>query len=94
MMTGMSIWTWLRCLAEICARDPIHVDLWPASIKLLELQIHSHEPAAIEFTENMQYGTERAVQCLERAQQRQNAYADKGRHDVTYDVGQQLLMNT
>ncbi|KAL0050996.1 hypothetical protein WJX82_000293 [Trebouxia sp. C0006] len=41
----------------------------------------------VEFTENMQYGTERAVQCLERAQQRQKACADKSRRDVTYDVG-------
>jgi len=63
-------------------------------LNLLSLQTHSHVPAAVEFTENMQYGTERAVQRLERAQQRQEAYADKGRYDVTYDVGEQLLLNT
>jgi len=63
-------------------------------LNFLSLQTHSHVPAAVEFTENMQYGTERAVQCLERAQQRQKAYADKGRRDVTYDVGEQLLLNT
>jgi len=51
-------------------------------------------PAAVEFTENMQHGTERTVQCLERAQQRQKGYADKGRRDVTCDVGEQLLLNT
>ncbi len=42
----------------------------------------------------MQHGTERTVQCLERAQQRQKGYADKGRRDVTCDVGEQLLLNT
>ena len=61
---------------------------------LLSLQTYSHVPAAVEFTENMQYGPERAVQCLECAQQRQKAYADKGRLDVTYDVGEQHLLNT
>ena len=60
----------------------------------LSLQPPSHVPAAVEFTENMQFGTEGAVQCLERAQQRQKAYAGKGRHDVTYEVGDQLLLNT
>ncbi len=63
-------------------------------LNFLSLQTHSHVPAAVDFTENMQCGTERAVQCLERAQQRQKAYADKGRRDVTYDDGEQLLLKT
>ena len=42
----------------------------------------------------MQLGTERAKACLERAQQRQKACADKGRRDVTYEVGDKLLLNT
>ena len=40
----------------------------------LSLQTQSHAPATVEFTESMQYGTERAVQCLEHAQQMQKAY--------------------
>ncbi len=56
-------------------------------LNFLSLQTHSHVPAAVEFTENMQYGTE-------RAQQSQKAYANKGRRDVTYDVGEMLLLNT
>ena len=63
-------------------------------LTFLSLQTHSRVPAAVEFTKNMQFGTERAQGCLKRAQQRQKAYADKGRRDVTYDVGERLLLNT
>ncbi len=58
------------------------------------MKTHSHVPATVEFTENMQYGIERAVHCLKPAQQRQEVYADMGCHDVTYDVGEHLLLNT
>jgi len=37
---------------------------------------------------------EQAKDCLTRAQQRQKAYADKGRRDASYQVGDKLLLNT
>lgn len=39
--------------------------------------------AAVEFTENKQCGTERAVQCLERAQHGPSASAGKECRHVT-----------
>lgn len=47
-------------------------------LKFLSLKSHSHVPSTVEFTENMQ---------------RLEAYADTGHHDVTYDVGEHLLLN-
>ena len=70
------------------------MDLWPASIELFVLETYSHVPAAAEFTENMRQGTERAKECLERAQQRQKAYADLDEWDVKYKVGEGLMLNT
>ena len=63
-------------------------------MNFLSLQTHLRVPAAADFTQNMQLGTERAKACLERAPQRQKAYADKGRRDVTYEVDDKLLLNT
>ena len=60
----------------------------------MSLQTHSHVPAAAEFTENMHCGAERAKELLKVAQERQKAYADKRRRDVSYEVGDKLLLNT
>ena len=60
----------------------------------LTLQTHSHVPAAAEFAEKMQASTEHAKLCMESAQQRQKTYADKGRRDVTFEAGEQLMLNT
>lgn len=43
---------------------------------------------------SIQQAVERAKDCLDRAQQRQKAYADKGRRDASYQVGDKLLLNT
>ena len=40
----------------------------------------------------MQLGTERAMASLERAQQRQKAYADGKRQHVDYQVGDKRLL--
>jgi hypothetical protein len=37
---------------------------------------------------------EEAKRCLEKAQARQKAYADKGRRDVEFHVGQRVLLST
>ena len=60
----------------------------------LSLQTHSHVPAAVVFTENMHCGTERANELLQRAKERQKANADKERRDITYEVGEKLLLDT
>ncbi len=60
----------------------------------MSLQTHSRVPAAATYTQEMQQTLERAKDCLTRAQQRQKAYADKGRHDASYQVGDKLLLNT
>ena len=60
----------------------------------LTLRTHSHVPAAAECTEKMQASTEHARLCMESAQQKQKGYADKGRRDVTYEVCEQLMLNT
>lgn len=51
-------------------------------------------PAAVDFTEKMLSSTERAKACSEKAQLRQKAYADRSRREVTYKVGEQVLLNT
>ena len=51
-------------------------------------------PDAVELTDLMQFGTQRAVDCLERAQQQQKVHAEKGHRDVTYEVGDKLFLNT
>ena len=63
-------------------------------LNFLSLQTHSHVPAAEEFAENLSLGTQRAKDCLQQAQQRQKAYADRCRREVTFDVGEQVLLNT
>ncbi|KAL0037587.1 hypothetical protein WJX77_003790 [Trebouxia sp. C0004] len=42
------------------------------------------ETQSATYTQEMQQTLERAKDCLTRAQQRQKAYADKGRHDASY----------
>ena len=58
------------------------------------LQTHSCVPAAATYTQEMQQTLEQARDCLTRAQQKQKAYADKGRRDASYQVGDKLLLNT
>ena len=48
----------------------------------------------IAHTVRWQNAVERAKECLRRAQDRQKAYADQKRRDVTYKVGDELLLNT
>ncbi|KAA6421310.1 MAG: hypothetical protein FRX49_08796 [Trebouxia sp. A1-2] len=40
-------------------------------LRFLSLKTHSHLPATVDFTENVQYGIKRAVHCLKPAQKRQ-----------------------
>ena len=76
----MNIWRWLSLqLLMLGAGDPIHIELWPASLNLSELA--NSVPA--DFTENTWQGT--AKSCLECAQQRQKTYADRGHWDASYE---------
>ena len=61
-------------------------------LNTMSLQTHSRVPAAARYTQDIQQAVERAKDCLDRAQQRQKAYADKGRRDASYQV--KLLLNT
>ena len=46
------------------------------------------------FTHEMQEALRRARELLQAAQQRQKAWADKQRRDVTFEVGQRVLLST
>ena len=73
---------------------PFMLDFGQHPLKPLSLQNHSRVPAAAQYTQDIQQAVERAKDCLDRAQQRQKAYADKGRRDASYQVGDKLLLNT
>ena len=79
---------------ESVQETPFMLNYGQHPCNFLSLQTHSHVPAAAEFTENMHCGTERAKELLQRAQERQKAYADKGRREVTDEVGDKLLLDT
>ena len=79
---------------ESVQETPFMLNYGQHPCNFLSLQTHSHVPAAAEFTENMHCGTERAKELLQRAQERQKAYADKGRREVTYEAGDKLLLDT
>ena len=79
---------------ESVKATPFMLNYGQHPLNFLSVQTHSQVPAAASFTEDMQLGQERAVECLKRAQQRQKAYADKGRRDVTHNVREKLLLST
>ena len=79
---------------ESVQETPFMLNYGQHPLNFLSLQTHSHVPAAAGFTENMRLGIERAQDCLQRAQQRQKTYADRGSRDVNYDVGADLMLNT
>ena len=55
---------------------------------------HSHVPAALRFTQGQQFQLQKAKVCLQAAQGRQRRYADKARRDVSYAVGDQVMLST
>lgn len=55
---------------------------------------HSRVPAAVMYMQDMLQFIDRAKNCRSRAQQQQKAYADKGRQDASYQLGDKLLLNT
>ena len=79
---------------ESVQETPFMLNYGQHPLNFLSLQTHSHVPAAADFTENMQQGTARAKSSLERAQQRQKNYADRGHRDANYEVGEDLMLNT
>ena len=78
-----------------CTHDtPCMLNFGQRPLNPLSLQTHSGVPAAAQYTRDIKQAVERAKDCLDRAQQRQKAYADKGRRDASYQVGANLLLNT
>lgn len=63
--------------------------LWKANVRT-----ESKVPAAHAYTQGIEEAVQRAKQCLQRAQQRQKAYADTKRRDVQFEPGVRVLLNT
>jgi hypothetical protein len=58
------------------------------------LDTDTHVPAAKAYTTQLREAVILARKCLEAAQHRQKAFADKRRRDVSYSVGEAVLLNT
>lgn len=56
--------------------------------------LYSKNPAAKGFAIDMQRALQRARRELERAQQRQKAYADQKRSDVQFKKGEEVLLSS
>lgn len=54
----------------------------------------SRVPAALDFTQSLKHRIDSARKWLLAAQDRQKAYADQHRRDVTYAVGDKVLLST
>ena len=79
---------------ESVQETPFMLNYGQHPLNAFSLDTHSNVPAAIAHTVKWQDTVERAKECLGRAQQRQKAYADQKRRDVTYKVRDELLLNT
>ena len=64
--------------------------LTPASLRIPKIE----NPTALKMTGELQERILRATTCLEAAQQRQKAYADKSRRPVSYKPGDEVLLST
>ena len=51
-------------------------------------------PAAVRFSQQMDAILHKAKNCLQAAQQRQKAQANKKRSDISFNVGEQVLLST
>lgn len=64
--------------------------LTPTSLRIPKIE----NPEAMHLTEGLQERIKKAKLCLEAAQQRQKAEADKDRRPVTLEPDQEVLLNT
>ena len=64
--------------------------LLPMQAQLLERKV----PAVQQFTADMQALVGYAKQCMQAAQQRQKARADKSRREVNFTPGEMVMLNT
>lgn len=60
----------------------------------LSRQTQTQCPAADKFSERMQQDIKRAKECLVTARHRQKLYADQKRRDVSFSVGDEVLVST
>ena len=79
---------------ESVQETPFMLNYGQHPLNFLSMQTHSGVPAAATFVGDMRQNCERAIECLKRAQRRQKAYADLHRREVTYKVGDKVLLNT
>ena len=68
------------------AQLPIHIATQPTN--------KSNNPTAEAMLEQLHQDIELAKQCLQRAQQRQAAYANQHRREVVFNEGDQVLLST
>ena len=64
--------------------------LTPASLRTPKIE----NPTALQVTGELQQRIQRATRCLQAAQQRQKAYADKSRRHVSYEPSDEVLLST
>jgi Chromo (CHRromatin Organisation MOdifier) domain len=60
----------------------------------ITLAINNRVPQAYKYAQNLQDRIKHAKACLQAAQDRQKAYADRHRREVTFKVGDQVLLST
>ena len=66
----------------------------PGESELLSTETLSRVPAAHTFVEDFGLSFKQARLCLQAAQSRQKEYADTKRRDVTFKVGEEVLLST
>ena len=64
--------------------------LTPVSLRIPKIE----NPAALHVSQSLQERLQRAKLCLEAAQQRQKVYADQERRPISYEPGEEVLINT
>lgn len=73
----------------------LNYGMHPQSPFSIQLPVfHSESPSAHQFAQTLDTALQHARKCLNAAQQRQKAYADKHRSDVKFSVGQYVLLSS
>ena len=78
----------------MAAEDHASLPTWRWCGVRMDVVICLPETKSVMYTQEIQEAVERAEECLDRTQQKQKAYADKGRHEASHQVGDRLLLNT
>jgi hypothetical protein len=63
-------------------------------IQPVSVLLNKDNPAGTTYVHTIHDAVQKAKQLLEGAQQRQKAYADSKRRNITFNVGQAVLLST